>query len=164
MSVTFQNLSLNGLISPPNEVTGIRVFRASLNSTVHVLGCYVYGFTYGGIYGNSFRQPHDGQQQHLLGRQGPGAASHKGGDYAAFYLPSIIVDGVANYNFVAGFATGTKEGIVQLEMSTDRTFKTGVVAIGSPLDLYVKSSGVLKKNYSVSRPSTRIPPRTSVCE
>jgi predicted outer membrane repeat protein len=75
----------------------------------------------------------------------------KSGDYAAFYLPSIIVDGVANYNFVAGFATGTKEGIVQLEMSTDRTFKTGVVAIGSPLDLYAKSAGVLKKNYNVSK-------------
>jgi hypothetical protein len=75
----------------------------------------------------------------------------KAGDFAAFYLPSIVVDGAANYNFVAGFATGPSEGIVQLETSTDRTFKTNVVAIGSPVDLFARTAGTLQKNYNVSR-------------
>ncbi len=76
----------------------------------------------------------------------------KAGDFAAFYLPSIIVDGVANYNFIAGFATGSNEGIVQLETSTDPTFKTNVTAIGSPVDLYARATGFVRKNYNVSRP------------
>jgi hypothetical protein len=78
-------------------------------------------------------------------------AATKSGDFAAFYLPSIVVDGAADYNFVAGFATGPSEGIVQLETSTDRTFKTNVVAIGSPVDLFARTAGVLQKNYNVSR-------------
>jgi predicted outer membrane repeat protein len=72
------------------------------------------------------------------------------GNFAAFFLPTILVDGQFNYNFVAGFATGPNEGIVQLETSTDSTFKTGVVPIGSPVDLYAKTAGTLKKNYNVS--------------
>ena len=79
------------------------------------------------------------------------------GNFAAFFLPTIDVDAqppceCVNYNFVAGFATGPTEGIVQLETSTDSTFKTGVVAIGSPVDLYAKTAGTLKKNYNVSIP------------
>lgn len=76
----------------------------------------------------------------------------KTGDFAAFYLPSIVIDGVGNYNFLAGFATGSNEGIVQLETSTDPTFRTNVTAIGSPVDLYAKTTGFSKKNYNVSRP------------
>jgi predicted outer membrane repeat protein len=81
----------------------------------------------------------------------------KAGNFAAFFLPTIIEDAqppceCLNYNFVAGFATGPTEGIVQLETSIDSTFKTGVVAIGSPVDLYAKTAGTLKKNYNVSIP------------
>ncbi|HEY4185570.1 MAG TPA: hypothetical protein VGP07_10900, partial [Polyangia bacterium] len=51
MSVTFQNLNLNGLVPSPNQVSGIWAVGSTASaSTVHVLGCYVYGFTYSGIY------------------------------------------------------------------------------------------------------------------
>ncbi|MES1208677.1 MAG: hypothetical protein ABUS79_22290, partial [Pseudomonadota bacterium] len=52
MSVTFQYLNMD-LASPPNQVSGIWAAGAG-SSTVHVLGCYVYGMTYGGIYAQSF--------------------------------------------------------------------------------------------------------------
>jgi hypothetical protein len=79
------------------------------------------------------------------------------GNSATFALATIITDGPPpcfcnNYNFVAGFATGRNEGIVQLETSTDPSFNSGVVAIGSPVDLYARNAGTLRKDYMVSIP------------
>ncbi len=76
----------------------------------------------------------------------------KAGDYATFFLASQLVDGAPNYNFVAGFVLGPNEGMVQLEISQDRTFATGVTAIGSRVDLYSSSTRTYVRNYNVGIP------------
>jgi hypothetical protein len=69
------------------------------------------------------------------------------GDNAVYYIPVI---GDENYDVKVRFATGSNEGIVQLEWSSDITFKTGVNKIGPAVDLYAKTAGFLSKDYNVS--------------
>ncbi len=78
----------------------------------------------------------------------------KAGDYATFPIGTYLVDGQPsrNYNFVAGFVQGPNEGMVQLEVSTDRTFATGVTAIGSRVDLYSNTTRTYVRNYNVAIP------------
>jgi hypothetical protein len=73
----------------------------------------------------------------------------KAGDAVSYYLPSIVIED-GSYDFVARYATGKNEGIVQLEWSTDKTFKTGVMPIGGPVDLFASTAGFTTKDFHTS--------------
>jgi hypothetical protein len=73
----------------------------------------------------------------------------KTGDNVVYYIP---IAQEATYDVKVNFATGANEGTVQLEWSTDPTFKTGVSSIGGPVDLYAKTAGFLLKDYKVNLP------------
>jgi len=71
--------------------------------------------------------------------------------YVVYYGVPCDADGF--YNYLVNYATGPNEGKVQLQVSTDPTFKT-FTNVGGNLDLYAKTPGFYQKGGYLANAST----------